>query len=237
MNFYKHHLGDYAAATAHLSWDEDCAYRRLLDAYYKRETPIPESFTEACRLGRAQSASQRKAVETVLREFFLLKADGWHQKRCDLEIETANAQAHTNRRIATNRELKKRARTEHESLHESLNETCTNRPPGTNGEREPSQTPDSRLQTPDKRVELRASRLPATWRPSSDLLAWAKNERPDLDPNVTIERFRDYWTGKAGKDGVKTTWDGAYRNWVRSERVFAGAKPVIDFEKLERELQ
>ena len=31
MNFYKHHLGDYYKDTVHLSWMEDCAYRRLLD--------------------------------------------------------------------------------------------------------------------------------------------------------------------------------------------------------------
>ncbi len=29
MNFYKHHIGDYAKATEHLSWDEDQAYTRM----------------------------------------------------------------------------------------------------------------------------------------------------------------------------------------------------------------
>lgn len=86
MNYYEHHLGDYAAATAHLSWDEDMAYQRLIRAYYHHEKPIPADLKAACRLVRATSATQRQAVETVLQEFFDLGPDGWRQKRCDAEI-------------------------------------------------------------------------------------------------------------------------------------------------------
>ena len=41
MNYFEHHIGDYAAATAHLSWDEDMAYSRLLRWYYQHEKPLP----------------------------------------------------------------------------------------------------------------------------------------------------------------------------------------------------
>jgi GST-like protein len=34
MNFYKHHLGDYAAATRHLSLLEHGCYRSMIDLYY-----------------------------------------------------------------------------------------------------------------------------------------------------------------------------------------------------------
>lgn len=86
MNYYNHHLGDYAAATAHLSWDEDMAYTRLIRAYYHHEKPIPLDIKEACRLVRATSPRQREAVASVLREFFDKREDGWHQARCDEEI-------------------------------------------------------------------------------------------------------------------------------------------------------
>ncbi|PYE79471.1 uncharacterized protein YdaU (DUF1376 family) [Xylophilus ampelinus] len=84
-------MGDYAADTQHLSWDEDCAYRRLLDQYYKREKPIPVDLKQACRLARAVTPAQRRAVEAVLREFFEQQDDGWHQARCDREIGVADA--------------------------------------------------------------------------------------------------------------------------------------------------
>jgi uncharacterized protein YdaU (DUF1376 family) len=90
VNFYPFHIGDYASATAHLSLIEDAAYRRLLDVYYTRETPIPFDVRQACRLVRAQSKDERQAVEDVLREFFTETPDGWRHGRCDAEIAKAN---------------------------------------------------------------------------------------------------------------------------------------------------
>ena len=86
MRHYAFHVGDYAAATVHLSDAEDLAYRRLLDAYYAREAALPADVVACCRLARATSPAARKAVDAVLREFFEMEADGWHQARCDAEI-------------------------------------------------------------------------------------------------------------------------------------------------------
>lgn len=86
MNYYRFHIGDYVSATAHLSWDEDAAYRRLLDHYYSKEQPIPADIKQVCRIVRATTKGQRQAVTAVLGEFFDLRDDGWHQDRCDKEI-------------------------------------------------------------------------------------------------------------------------------------------------------
>lgn len=99
MNFYKHYLGDYDGATTHLSWDEDQAYTRLLRVYYRLEKPIPADTGAACRLVRAKTSSQRAAVETVLREFFEVFDDGWHQKRADEEIAAYAKQVAHNRTV------------------------------------------------------------------------------------------------------------------------------------------
>ena len=100
MRHYAFNVGDYAAATVHLSDAEDLAYRRLLDAYYARELPLPADVDACCRLARASSAASRKAVETVLREFFVLEADGWHQARCDAEIARFSEKSEKARRSA-----------------------------------------------------------------------------------------------------------------------------------------
>ncbi len=86
MNYYEHHLGDYAEATAHLSFLEDAAYSRLIRKYYATEKPIPADLAVAQRLVGARSKEERAAVEVVLHEFFVLRDDGWHQDRCDAEI-------------------------------------------------------------------------------------------------------------------------------------------------------
>lgn len=90
MNFYPFHIGDYASATAHLSIVEDGVYRRLLDVYYVREAPIPADLRQVYRLVRAQSDTEREAVETILSEFFVETHDGWRHSRCEIEIERLN---------------------------------------------------------------------------------------------------------------------------------------------------
>ena len=87
MNYYEHHLADYAQATAHLSMLEDAAYSRMLRWYYANEKPLPRDIKAIERLVRAQSKADREAVRTVLAEFFYEAEDGWHQDRADREIK------------------------------------------------------------------------------------------------------------------------------------------------------
>lgn len=86
MHYYEHHLGDHARGAGHLSMLQEGAYRRLLDAYYTREQPLPAEVRDVCRLVRARSKPEREAVEAVLREFFEATQDGWRHSRCEREI-------------------------------------------------------------------------------------------------------------------------------------------------------
>jgi uncharacterized protein YdaU (DUF1376 family) len=86
MNYYPFHIGDYLSATRHLSWEEDAAFRRLLDTYYTTEKPLPAELRAVCRLVLATTESQREAVEQVLKEFFELTELGWVNRRADAEI-------------------------------------------------------------------------------------------------------------------------------------------------------
>lgn len=140
MNFYKHHIGDYDSATAHLSWLEDMAYTRLMRLYYRREEPIPADIGQACRLIRASSKQEREAVETVLNEFFVLGDGGWSNKRCDEEIEQANAKTGANRRNGAKGGRPRKAETQEKPSGFSVGfENVT--------QKNPSQTPDARHQT------------------------------------------------------------------------------------------
>lgn len=64
----------------------------------------------------------------------------------------------------------------------------------------------------------RATRLPTDLTLPDDWSSFCQTERPDLDPAKTFDKFRDYWTAKAGKDGAKLDWLATWRNWVREER-------------------
>ena len=143
MNYYEHHLGDWAAATAHLTWDEDTAYSRLLRAYYHTEHPIPEG--QQYRLARATTPVQRKAVDAVLKEFFKLVDGAYRQKRADAEIarfqdKQRKAKASANARWADTERTANGMRTHSERNANALPTQCDGNA---------LQSPVSRLQSPD----------------------------------------------------------------------------------------
>ena len=123
MNYYEHHLGDYLRDTAHLSMLEDGAYRRLLDAYYIKEAPLPKALRDVCRLVRAMTKPERDAVAIVLAEFFREGDDAWHHKRCDAEIARyKEALPDREAKRENERERQRRARDRRKHLFESLRE-------------------------------------------------------------------------------------------------------------------
>lgn len=169
MNFYKHHIGDYDQATRHLSFVEDAAYCRLIRKYYANEGPLPKDLKKVQKLIAARTKEEKSAVETVLEEFFTLEDDGWHQKRCDEELEAARIKAERNRAVGKLGGRPKKTETQTEPTgNPNGYETETQAV----SEKNPSQTPDSRLQTPDiKQQHNHGGQLRAL--PGSD----AKSER------------------------------------------------------------
>lgn len=123
MNYYEHHIGDYAEATSHLSILEDGAYSRLLRKVYATERPLPADIGRVQRLIGARTDAERAAVETVLQEFFDLRDDGWHQERCDAAIEAYKAGA-PEREIKKSNEVarQQRHRAERADLFKALHE-------------------------------------------------------------------------------------------------------------------
>lgn len=82
----------------------------------------------------------------------------------------------------------------------------------------------------EKKMRSRGSRLPADWQPSEILKAWATRKRPDLDPQETLENFRDYWSAVPGGRGLKLNWDATFRKWVRDQK--QGQRTVPDYSSL-----
>ncbi|MDZ5456972.1 YdaU family protein [Azohydromonas lata] len=97
MNYFPFHLGDYAAATLHLSLIEDALLCRMLRRYYLDEKPLPADVAEVARRVGARNADELQAVDLVLREFFTLTPDGWRQARADREIAAYRAAAERGR--------------------------------------------------------------------------------------------------------------------------------------------
>ncbi len=84
MNYYEHHLGDYARDTGHLSALEHGVYRLLLDRIYATESGIPDG--QQYRVAKATSRAEKTAVDTIVAEFFFIEAGRLWNKRARAEI-------------------------------------------------------------------------------------------------------------------------------------------------------
>jgi hypothetical protein len=90
----------------------------------------------------------------------------------------------------------------------------------------------------------RGERLPDRWAPDDADRTFAT--QCGVDPDLTAERFRDYWRAQPGAKGRKSDWPATWRNWCRREAehnehyspVMAAAAPVRESRgaRLRREL-
>ena len=99
MYYYTFHIGDYRSATAHLTNEEDLAYRRLMDMYYDTELPIPDDLTWVARRIRVSV----DVVKAVLQDMFVLCDEGWENERCAEEIKAYKRMGEGGRRGAAKR--------------------------------------------------------------------------------------------------------------------------------------
>ena len=123
MNYYEHHIGDYAAATAHLSLIEDAIYSRMLRRYYLQEAPLPADWRQVARLVGARTEEELSGVKAVLAEFFTMSDDGYRQKRADEAIAAYHGkQDGKSEERANEAERKRRYRERRSQLFEQLRE-------------------------------------------------------------------------------------------------------------------
>jgi uncharacterized protein YdaU (DUF1376 family) len=151
MNYYEHHIGDYAEATAHLTLIEDATYSRLIRKYYATEKPLPADVKIVQRLINARSKEEKNAVVSVLNEFFNLTDDGWRQERCDHEIARFKDRQIKARRSAEGRWQSSAA--EQILSDSSPNSVCDRNANALPTQCSPNtihQSPDTNLHTPDK---------------------------------------------------------------------------------------
>ena len=239
INYYPFHIGDYVSATRHLSWEEDAAFRRLLDTYYTTEKPIPLDHRQACRLVMAQTESQREAVRTVLEEFFEQTPDGWVNKRADTEIEAMREKQQKQRDKANKRWGSAKGGNSALPRHEASDATASKSDadampptptptPITSSNEEVDSGPAQRSEPPappppfdgnnaealnGKSIVLLSGgwELPTDWGEDAERLGWKPAEIL-----LQAEKFRQYWTAGKGKGTRRAVkgWRQTWSNWL-----------------------
>tara|TARA_R110000782_G_scaffold101560_1_gene188311 strand:+ start:34 stop:852 length:819 start_codon:yes stop_codon:yes gene_type:complete len=106
MHYYKRNIGDYHKKAGRLSILQHGAYTLLIDACYDREY-FP-TLDEAIDWVWASSDAEIEAVKFVLKKFFKEIDGAYTQSRIQDDLEKYQANSVTNKRIAIERERKRR---------------------------------------------------------------------------------------------------------------------------------
>lgn len=200
MNYYKRHLGDYAKDTGHLTALEHGIYTLLLDWYYVNERPIPTE--KAIRIAKGNQSE----TESVLSEFFHLTEDGWRHHYADREIAAYQARAEINRVTGKMGGRPRKNQTETQTVSET--EPTENRVVTLASSHKPVANKEQKTSAPAK-----GQRLPENWEPSEAGKQLAAEN--SIDWRRELEKFRDYWRARSGRDACKLDWDATWRNRIR----------------------
>lgn len=71
-------------------------------------------------------------------------------------------------------------------------------------------------------AQKRGTRLSDDWRPSEDTRKWTLEHVTAQDAARELEKFRNHFVAKTGRDATKLDWDRTWRNWVLNSRCAAG---------------
>lgn len=202
MHYFNFHIGDYKSHTHHLNLIEDLAYRRLLDHYYLHEVPIKQREI-ARQIGMREHEQE---VLSVLEEFFVSTEAGYINPRADEEITKYKELSLAGKRGAEKRWSKPT------HSHPIATPLAGYSPPNATPIATKNQEPVTKREAP-----ARGTRLSADWQMPVEYREYCAIKRPDLNPEVVAESFKNFWIAKAGRDAVKLDWGAVWKNWVARE--------------------
>ena len=203
------------SATRHLSWEEDAAFRRLLDTYYTTEKALPADLRQVCRLVLATTESQRQAVETVLGEFFQLTEFGWINTRADAEIVEMQRRQSIAKDKANKRWDKHRA--EH-SIAPAMPQHKENDAAASNSDANamlPTPTPTPVTAKAVVRETRKKQQVPLPYDFYPNDVGKDAAIRKGVDADTELEKFRNFHLAKAS---TMADWQAAWRTWVGNAR-------------------
>jgi len=200
MEYYPHHIGDFAAATAHLSNEEITIYLKLMWMYYDAERPLEDNLRYLARKVRATE----EATAEILAEFFELNDGEWHHGRIDGELEQFHArveQASQAGKASARARRKKRTGVQR-PLKSGTTET---------------QLPITQDPLPTTQVKKGRFAPPAL----DQVKDYWQEKKLNGDPAHFFDHFENCdWRLSGGKGAKMKKWTLAANNWSRNQAVF-----------------
>ena len=228
------YTGDYLRDTRHLSPMKHGVYLLLLAHCWDQKGPVPLDEQEAAGIANCRSTDEVEALRYILDRYFVRMDDGFYNKRMAEEVAKSERMSRAfheaGLRSAEVRRQKAREGTA-AKIEARLNQGSIKVEPRSVSP-SPSPSPSPKV----KRVLATASRFALDAAPQ-DWIEFCKQERPDLSPKATFDRFADYWRGVPGARGKKADWLATWRNWVRNERTGRRESTPSDIAALVEQLE
>jgi uncharacterized protein YdaU (DUF1376 family) len=217
MHYYKRNIGDYHKKAGRLSILEHGAYTLLIDACYDREQFPTEQ--QAIEWTWARTEDEISAVRFVLSKFFHLQDGVYVQTRIHEEVSKYHENAITNKRIAIEREEKRKNSKERFSTNRAQS---VDEPP-------PNQEPRTTNHKPVTKNQLDYSCWPQlpTQQTLDDWLAMRKRLKANVSQTV-INRFSSelqkavdcgYTVDACLQECVTRNWRGFEFQWILNSGV------------------
>lgn len=214
LPYFPMYPADFEADTSHLTLEEDGAYNRLLRLMWM--TPgcsLPDDVAWITRRLRVTPEIYERVIAPLLVEFFKRSNGRIFSPRLRKEWEKVDETSR--RRSEAGKKGGRPKATENKQETQKAGFDFDKAGPK-QPEPEPYSEKKEREANASQKKKPIGSRLDAEWRLPKPWGDWAVSEgMAESAVRREADRFRDYWIGKAGKDGVKLDWEATWRNWIR----------------------
>jgi len=126
-----------------------------------------------------------------------------------------------------------RSRNVSETLQQRVTETHQSRAEQNRAEEEEESKQENKIRgahavSPPANGRLKnGTQLPADWQPTEADLAYAGSRQlQGQQLGNEIEKFRNYWIAKSGRDACKRDWSATWRNWVLNGNARSSSQPT-----------
>ena len=220
MHYYKRNLGDYAKKAGRLTMLQHGAYTLLIDSCYDRE--VFPTLEQAIEWTWASTEAEVDAVKFVLSRFFSLTKDGEYvQDRILEELLQYHKNADTNKRIADEREAKRREKST--KREQSVNEASPNQEQLTINHKPNINTIQSGaklLTCPHQEIlKLYQKHLPHLTQPR----VWEGARQSNLKNRwIQASQKSDFSDGYTTLEGGLVWWDEFFQYIAKDTKLFSG---------------
>lgn len=210
--FYKMDPAAWDFGTAELSLEEEAAYLRIVNAIYKHDAPVPNNDRVLAGLFRSSTRKARSLVEALVKVGKVVIEDEkiWNERaRSDLVRRGFVF-------ISSSESVAKGGRTRAENAAKALKNNDQHQA-NASSRIEKNREEEKEEGKPSSKKQDRGSRLTSDWNLPKGWGEWAIEQGiPEQTVRQEADRFRDYWSAKAGKDATKRDWLATWRNWCRN---------------------